>query len=248
MNYQRGPLAAHYLPNYERGLVISPRTTDLAVIPQTTGLPQTTTTEYFQIRGTQSSSDLTVVTVAQGRDAERLRAIFATTKRSDIEESYTHFYSTFYPAVKMSSPIVINDDQDQNIFQTTEYYSIDNIWTKSDSGKNYSVDFYPSSMNTFLKKPVFSDRSQPLGINYPVHQILRTEVTLPLEWVYGASDKTISGPSFTFRKTARCAGNKFVMQYEYQSLADSVSPDDVSDYIDRLGQCSKILGDSVTWR
>jgi len=248
MNYQRGSLEAHYLPNYERGLVISPRTTGLTVISQTTGVPQTTTTEYFQIRGSQASSDLTVVTVAQGRDAESLRAMFATTKRSDIEQIYTHFYSTFYPGIKMSSPIVIDDDQDQNIFQATEYYSIDNAWTKSDSGQSYSVDFYPSSMNALLKKPVITDRAQPLGIKFPVHQILRTEVTLPIQWIYGASDKTISGPSFTFRKSAKCVGNKFIMQYEYQSLDDSVSLDDVSDYIDRLGQCSKILGDSVVWK
>jgi transglutaminase-like putative cysteine protease len=248
MNYQRGPLSAHYLPNYERGLVISPRTTALAVIPQTTGLPQTTTTEYFQIRGNQFESDLSVVTVAQGRDAEKLRAMFATTKLSDIEENYTHFYSSFYPGVKMSSPIVVDDDEDQNTFQTTEYYSINNAWTKSDSGDSYSVEFYPSSIKALLKKPVSTDRNQPLGIAYPAHQILRTEVTLPFQWSYAASDKTISGPSFTFRKSAKCVGNKVITQYEYQSLADSVSPDDVSDYIDQLGQCSKILGYSVVWR
>ncbi|HTR43641.1 MAG TPA: DUF3857 domain-containing transglutaminase family protein [Pseudomonadales bacterium] len=248
MNYQRGPLSAHYLPNYERGLVISPRTTALTVIPQTTGLPQTTTTEYFQIRGSQASSDLTVVTVAQGRDAERLRAMFATTKRSDIQEDYTHFYSTLYSGIKMSSPITVDDNQDQNIFQTTEYYSIDKAWTKSDSGKDYSVEFYPSSIKGLLKKPVNTDRNQPLGIDFPVHQILRTEVTLPQSWPYGGSDRTISDPSFTFRKVAKCVGNKLVMQYDYQSLADSVSLDDVSDYMDRLDQCSKILGDSVVWK
>lgn len=248
MNYQRGPLSAHYLPNYERGLVISPRTTALAVIPQETGLPQTTTTEYFQIRGTQSQSDLTVVTVAQGRDAERLRELFATTKLSEIEENYAHFYSEFYPGVKTSSPIVVDDNQDQNIFQTTENYSINNVWTKSDSGKNYSVDFYPSSIKALLKKPVTGDRNQPLGIDFPVHQILRTEVTLPQPWPYNNSDRTVSDGAFTFRKVAKCAGNKLVMQYEYQSLADSVSPDDVGDYIDRLNQCSKILGDTIVWK
>ena len=38
MSYQRGPLAAHYLPAYERGLTISPRTTGLTVIPQSANL------------------------------------------------------------------------------------------------------------------------------------------------------------------------------------------------------------------
>jgi hypothetical protein len=248
MNYQRGPLAAHYLPSYARGLVIAPGTKDLSVIPQTTGLPQTTTTEYFQLQGSQTPTDLKVVTVAQGRDAEALRAMFATTKRSDIERNYTHFYSILYPGVKMSSPIEVDDDQDQNIFQTTEYYSIDNMWTRPDATSSYSCEFYPYSIKTFLKKPESTDRTCPLGISFPEHQILRTEVTMPQPCLYTAIDKTISDPAFTFRKSTGRVGNKLVMQYEYQSLGDSVSPDDVGDYMERLDECSKTLGLTLTWQ
>ncbi len=53
MNYQRGSLAAHYLPNYECGLVISPKTTGLSVIPHATGLPgrpRPSTFRYGEIR------------------------------------------------------------------------------------------------------------------------------------------------------------------------------------------------------
>jgi hypothetical protein len=37
------------------------------------------------------------------------------------------------------------------------------------------------------------------------------------------------------------------MQYEYQALADSVSPDEVSDYLQRLDECSQALGVTMTW-
>ena len=80
------------------------------MIPQAAGLPQTTTTEYFRIRGITEPAELKVVTIAEGRDADNLRELFATTKRSDIEKNYTHFYSDLYPGIKMSSPIVIEDD------------------------------------------------------------------------------------------------------------------------------------------
>jgi len=65
---------------------------------------------------------------------------------------------------------------------------------------------------------------------------------------YTPSDRTISSSAFTLRKTGRCAGNKLIMQYEYQALADSVSPDEVSDYLQRLDQSSQMLGDTLTWR
>jgi hypothetical protein len=248
INYQRGPLAAHYLPGYGCGLVISPQTTGLTVIPQTTGLPQTTTTEYFQIRSATEPSGLKVVTVAKGRDADNLRELFAATKRSDIEKSYTHFYSSVYPGIKMSSPILIQDDEQQDSVQTTESYTIEKVWTGPDKDGKYRCEFYPSTVAALLKKPVDTERKLPLGIKFPQHQILRTEVTLPVPWVFDAEQNSINDPGFTFRKDLRCAGNRLSMEYEYQSLADSVSPGRVGEYIQRLDQCSQLSGTALTWR
>jgi hypothetical protein len=248
MNYQRGPLAAHYLPGYERGLVISPQTTGLTVIPQTTGLPRTTTTEYFQLRGKTEPAELKVVTIAEGRDADDLRELFAATKRGDIEKSYTHFHSDLYPGIKMSSPIAIEDDEQQNRFQTTEFYSIDEAWTQPDKSGRYRFEFYPSAIAALLRKPVDTDRKLPLGINFPRHQILRTEATLPEARSFDADKKAIFDPAFAFRKDYRRAGNKLVMEYEYQSLADSVSPERVGQYLRLLNQSSQSLGYTLTWR
>jgi len=248
MNYQRGTLAAHYLPNYGCGLVISPLTSGLTIIPQSTGLSQTTTTEYFQIRRATEPSELKVVTVAKGRDADVLRELFAATKHGDIEKNYTHFYSSLYPGITMSSPILFQDDEQQDSVQTTEFYKIDKVWTGPDKDGTYHCDFYPSTIAALLKKPVDTRRKLPLGIKFPLHQILRTEVTLPRAWVFDAEQKTISDPGFTFHKDLRCAGNRLVMEYEYQSLADSVSPDRVGEYIQRLDQSSQLLGSTLTWR
>ncbi len=248
MNYQRGPLAAHYLPNYGCGLTISPQTTGLAVIPQTTGMPQTTTTEYFRIRGKTEPAELKVVTVAEGRDADDLRELFATTKRSDIEKDYTHFYSDLYPGIKMSSPIILEDDERQDRVQTTEFYSMDKAWTGPDKDGMYRCEFYPSTIAALLRKPVDTDRKLPLGIIFPEHQILRTEATLPEAWPGNVDKETISDPAFTFRKDWRFTGRQLVLEYEYQSLADSVSPDRAGEYLQRLNQSSQSLGYTLTWQ
>jgi transglutaminase-like putative cysteine protease len=248
INYQRGPLAAHYHPNYARGLIISPYTTGLVTIPQNTGMPQMTTTEYFQIGHLGEASQLKVITVAQGRDADILRTLFATTKLNDIQSADEHLYSAFYPGLKTSSPIVVNDNEQQDIFQTTEYYSIDKIWTQPGQGVRYECDFFPVRLNGLLKKPVDTDRTQPLGTGYPEHQILRTEVTFPEDVVPVSEGKTIEDPAFTFHKSRNCFSNRAIIQYEYTALADSVSPDDMSDYLDHLNQCSQMLGNSLQWR
>ncbi len=182
-----------------------------------------------------------MVTIAEGHNADSLRGFFAATKRSEIEKSYTHFYSGLYPGIKMSSPIVIEDDEQQDRVQTTEFYSIDKVWSQPDKSGKYCCEFYPSTIAALLKKPVDTDRKLPLGINFPQHQILRTEAYLPTVWPSDADKKTIFDPAFTFRKDYRCAGRKLVVEYEYQSLADSVPPERVSQYIQRLNQTVKTL-------
>ena len=248
MNYQRGPLAAHYIPAYGYGLVISPWTTGLAAIPQTTGLPETTTTEYFRLGLVNQSASLKVVTVARGRDADILRALFATTKQSDVEKLYMHAYSDTYSEIKISSPMEVQDDQDQDRFQITQYYSIDNAWTRPEKGVHkVECEFYPTSIADLLKKPVDTDRRLPLGINFPEHQILRTEVIMPIVWSEGRDEKTISDPAFTFRKLYQATGKKVVMEYEYQTSADSVAPGACSDFLHRMDQSSQLLGNTLTW-
>ena len=247
MNYQRGPLASHYLPAYERGLVISPRTTGLTVIPTTTSQPQTTITEYFLLRGKTGPAELKVVTLAADRDADTLRELFATTKRSDLEKHYTHFYADLYPGIRMSSPIDLEDDEAQDRFQTTEYYALDPGWLKPDQDRRYRCTFYPAAMAAALGKPVDTDRRQPLAIRYPEHLILHTEATLPEDLPAEAGKNTVDDAAFTFRKGYQSAGNKLIMGYEYQALSDVVYPDQAGEYLQHLDQCSQALGYTLTW-
>jgi len=248
MSYQRGSLAAHYLPAYDYGLVIAPYTTALTAIPHNTGPPQTTISEYFLLRGANQPADLKVVTVAQGRDAEGLRELFASKKRSDLEKSYTRSYASLYPGIRMTSSIAIEDDIAQNKVQTVELYSIDNIWAPPDKTGRYSCEFYASRIADMLRKPADTDRKFPLGIDYPAHLFLHTEVTLPQPWPAGSEKKTVNDPAFSFRKAALASGNRLIMEYDYNSLADWVSPERVSQYIQRLNEASQSLGYTLTSR
>jgi hypothetical protein len=237
----------HYLPNYGRGLVITPRTTALTVIPQTTGLPLTTITENFDLGRKSDGSRLKVVTVAEGRDADSLREMFANTKRSEIEKTYTRFYADSYPGTRMASPIEIQDDESQNRFQITEFYTIDNAWIKSDNDGKYRCDFYPSSIAAFDKKPVDLQRKLPLGLAFPQHQILRTEISIPATWSYDETTRNIVDPAFVLRKQSRRVGRKLVLEYEYQSTSDSVPAYRMDEYLQNLDRFSKCLGDSFVW-
>jgi transglutaminase-like putative cysteine protease len=249
--YQRGPLAMHYLPDYERGLVIAPRTTALTIIPQTAGLPLTTTVESFNLGSKSGVTDLKVVTVAEGRDADDLREMFANTKRSEIEKSFTHFYAGSYPGTTMAAPVEVQDDEAANRFQTTEYYTIDKAWIKSDNDGKYRCEFYPFSIASVNRKPEDTRRSLPLGLSCPEHRILRTEVTVPASWnswTFQKEVKTVDDPAFSFQKQVHRAGSKLILNYEYQSLADCVSPDRMVEYLQNQEKVDKSCGNTFFWK
>jgi hypothetical protein len=189
---------------------------------------------------------LKVVTVATGRDADVLRSLFATTKRSDIEKTYTRFYADRYPEITQSAPIEFKDDETQNQIQTTETYTIANAWTRTASGKCL-FEFYASVMDALLKTPVDTQRTMPVSVPFPEHQILRTKITLPVLWNADSLSKTVSDPAFIFQKNLKCAGNKVVLNCEYQSLKDSIRPDEAAQYIQHLNQASKALAYSLSW-
>jgi hypothetical protein len=186
--------------------------------------------------------------VAEGRDADRLREAFATTKHADVDKNYTRFYTSVYPGIKLSALVDLQDNEGQNVVQTTEVYTIDKAWTWSEQDAKFRFEFYPSSIAALLQKPHDTDRAMPLGIDYPEHQILRTEVILPRTWPSESQAKTITDPAFTYQRNCSCAGNRLVMQYEYQTLADTVGLEAVGQYLKNLDQSSQAMGYTLIWK
>ncbi len=118
--YQRGPLTSRAVGDYERGLVVKTGTASLSVIPHPSAESQTSIAEYFQIRATDEPSELRVITVANGKDAEGFRREFATTPRAQIEKAYLNYYAATYPEIRQTAPISFTDDESENRIEITE--------------------------------------------------------------------------------------------------------------------------------
>jgi transglutaminase-like putative cysteine protease len=246
--YERGPLATRSWPNYERGLVVRPGTMALMVIPPSPVAPKTTVTEYFHVRGKEETADLEVRTVAEGADAETLREQFATSARDEIEKSYLNFYAGRYPGISQMRPIAFFDNEQQNRFEVSEFYSIEKIWNYSSEDKEYRCNFSPHTLTALLKKPAVSFRTMPLRLRFPQHQIFRAEVLLPRSWPVNEKGKTIQDPAFFFRSDISASGPKLLLEYEYRALADSVATTQLTGYMQQLDDTFQHLGYTLFWR
>jgi len=247
-SYQRGTLSDFPPPDFERGLVVSPQTTALSVIPRDTDPPPMQITQTFQLGKKTEPAQLKIVTVAKGAAADELRAELATTKRDDLGKSYLRFYSEIYPGIKQSLPLVVADDEQRNRIQTTENYTIENFWTRPENRGAYHCEFFPLEISGLFKKPVDEDRTMPLEVPFPAHKILKTEVMLPIGTTVHGENKTISDPAFFYQMKVKNFGVKLEMDYEYRSLADSVPANLTADYLNHLDQAYQSLGIDLIWR
>jgi hypothetical protein len=64
-------------------------------------------------------------------------------------------------------------------------------------------------MSAMIKKPVNTQRKLPLGVDFPQHLILRTEITLPEAWAWDKETKNILDPAFSFRKQSFRTGKNW---------------------------------------
>jgi transglutaminase-like putative cysteine protease len=247
-SHQRGPLAQRYLPNYQRSLVVEAGTAALTPIPcAQSALPRTTSYESFQIRGRKEPAQLTVRTLAEGFDADRLRASFAETSHEELEKRYLNYYARQYPRIKMTGPVEIHDYSETNLLETVEHYEIQEFWALSKDQRQYVGEFYPQVIDDLLHRPTTALRSMPLSIVHPRHEILRTEVHLPEPWPVDNETESVSNAAvqLTVRRTFRT--NTLVMEYEYRSLTNCVAVTEVAAYLKDFDKMENSLGYSLTW-
>jgi transglutaminase-like putative cysteine protease len=244
-NYQRGPLAVRSWPNYGYGLVVRPGTTGLTAIAPSLALPRTTVTQYIRLGNLDQASELKVVTVAEGRDAERLRAEFATTTRDEIERWSLNYYAKFYPDIEQTAPLIYADDEQQNQIEVDEFYSIRKIWSHLPDETYFHCRIYPANVEIAMEPPAISLRSMPLGVPYPEHQIFRAEVFVPTLAIIRPDDRTIENPAFYFHRAVSIVQGKLFLEYEYRSLTDAISPEAVPAYVRQLDSALELMGFTI---
>ena len=104
-SFQSGPLDDRYFRNFGYGLVIDRATTNLTVIPQNqSGMPRRAVFETFRFLNTNGLVEMTIKTVAEGREADDLRRQLAESSQAETEKSYADYYAKFYPSVQQISP------------------------------------------------------------------------------------------------------------------------------------------------
>jgi len=243
--YERGELALRLWPAYGWGLKVGPGVTELTAIPPCPVETKTTVREYLDVGVLTNPSTVKIVTVAEGLDADRLREHFSTTPRDDIERDNLNAYAKIYPFMSRTAPMLYSDDEQQNRIETTEFYSIENMWSKQADEPYFHCRIYSVNVEDALVKPAAAFRTMPLGVRHPLHQIFHAEVSVLTIWPINPSTTTIVNPAFSFQRLVNIVGGKLVLDCEYRSWTDALAPDAVPGYVHDLDSATDALGYTV---
>jgi hypothetical protein len=247
-NYERGALTQRSWPNYGFGLTVAPGVAGLTPIPPCPVQPKTTVMEYLNVGTLDTETTAKIVTVAEGRDADRLRERFATTTRDEIERANLNDYAKLYPFIHRTEPMLYSDDEQQNRIETTEFYAIANMWTRLPNDTQYRARIYSVNVDQALMKPAVTFRTMPLGVRYPVHQIFHAELNVPTGVPVDPANVRIENPAFYFQRAIRgVVGGKLFLDYEYRSWTDAVAPEAMPAYARDLDTATDALGYTVIW-
>lgn len=239
---QRGRLEDRYFRNFGYGLVIDPATTNLTKIPPyQTGKPDRAVFETFRFLNTNGLVEMTVKTVAHGKEADDLRQQLAESSRTEIEKSYVDYYANYYPSIQQIAPLHIQEDDARNSIETIERYRIINIWKTSTDGQTLSCSFDARTISEVLQIPKRDSRKTPFRLNHPAHREHHIQIFLPEEWSIRNESTNILNKWFRFSFSVRPLRRQVDLDYEYQSLQDVVEVADVPAYYDAISRADDTL-------
>jgi transglutaminase-like putative cysteine protease len=241
--YQRGAMADISYPDYQCGLVISNSTTDLADIPMhEKGIVKIK--EVFNIPNMSGNVQLIVTTAYSGSFADDIRNDFNDNSRYEMLKEFQEYYATYFDKIKGDS-LSFEDNDSTGIFITKEYYTIPDLW-KIEEGKK-KAHFESFVIDGIIKKPADLTRNMPFSIRFPARYKEDIEINLPEEWDASESSNKIACANFLMKADFSYSYRKILLQYEYESYKDNVSPDEAPKFLESYNRTDKLLAYVLTW-
>ncbi len=250
---QRGEIPSLYLPQYGKAFIIKAKESKLTNIP-IKNAGKSIVVETYTIPSIGGDGKLKVKSEYDKSVADDMRSVFANSAIADIEVAYTDFYAGLFPKnqLTLSDSLIFIDSAGDNIFKTTEYYSISDFWGNIDStSKKYEIQVYGKLLLDKLRylKSTSKARKAPIDILYPFESDYTINIEFPESW--GVKDETFSierdAYQFSYSAIYDPADNVWSLHCTYKALQDYVAADKVAEYNADLLKMESLLSKSITW-
>jgi len=239
---QYGTLMSSYLPNYGKGLVVSPASADLEIIPfDNEG--STVVNETFDVSD-DSTVTLRVETIYFNRDANDIRSTFKYSSMAEMEKSYEEYYSRLYGNAKMTTELTYEDDTVNNFVTVTEDYILKDAWTEENDEKTLQLS--SKMIYDRLTAPIKKAMNKPLHLYHPVN--ITHNIVLHMMEETSVVDEPIEivEDDYLFRFNASAEGKVITLKYEYRSFNDHIPVEHLAKYATDYEEITNALGYGIS--
>lgn len=184
--------------------------------------------------GRDAPAILLVETVLTGNDADQSRARIARDGLSGLQRDYLDFYNQTFGAADFAEPIRVEDDLDANRLVIRERVELLDPYEDSDTSELYTIRYRAHGIGNLIENNAERRRETPLNIFHPTHT--RHVVDLVLTnggtgWTLADEQTEIENAAFRFNYASTHMGPAYRMEFEIESLAHDVPPEDALEVL-----------------
>ncbi|VAW01943.1 hypothetical protein MNBD_ALPHA06-947 [hydrothermal vent metagenome] len=204
-------------------------------------------TEIIDIsKGPDNPLTLSSISEFRGARADQIRNQLAQTGRKAMQKSYLKFYAGYFPGIRYETPVIIEDDQSNNIIRFTEKLIADTPYSFDKEVGYYTFDYTLHSMPNLIKTNATRARKTPLAISSGVNVSHKITVLLSdkgKNWELENEHRVLDNPAFKFNWTAKKTKNKWVMQAALHSKT-RLTPANTAE---QVMEDHKKMRDDISW-
>lgn len=190
-------------------------------------------------------ASLTKTTTATGATAEVIRKYFAETSPIEIKKAMLNEVQYVYVEPEwIGEPVIINNAE-ANTFTYTGNFRLQKYTEQFSDG--WLMRHKPVYISEFFAIPEAARRHAPYALRYPVKAAYTHEVELPDNVSADVSneEKNIADAFFSLRQVQRRQGRLASVEYNFSTLATSVSPENMGRYIDDIRRVQNEIRTSI---
>lgn len=210
---------------HERGLVLDSHTTDLVEFPDSPLEPQMIASRTFEVFNTKPEVRLITKVLYRDAEANRLRAYYKQTSSREIESSIHDYYAQKYGQLEMETPLVIQDDFENNEVLLEMTFKFANLWKTTEDSPVKTITIFPSTIQNLCQQNFSVMRKSPLQLEHPCHYIEDlTFINEECDWEIDAVDERLESDEIALRVKHSSQGKRMDLHYDILTKKDFVLP------------------------
>ena len=228
ISFQGGSLQTNYCPEYYWGLVLSPDTKKLTMIPPSAVMKPTEIHTTITMTS-PDTAELKIEGVWFGSRADELRTWLQQDGLKKVSEYGLEWAQKKYKVASISSPTSVVDDREKNVFSKTEFYKIS---TRSRLGKKL-LKASSFILERDLDNGLNLERSSPYALVYPLWVKEHIHIENPFNtWPLDTEEASFENEAIKFTYEMKKEGHIADFHFELKHLQDHVPVNLIQDYLD----------------